>query len=158
MHRLIMLSSVYQESSVNNPRYAQVDPNNRLLWRANIRRLEFEPLRDSLLAIGGKLDTNMFGRPVDRASLTPRAARSTDISTAPMCRTGGQFDFANPDFSGRRQKRPSAAGPLSDEQPAGNQKTAKNLSPCLSSRPVRMMKGQSGFSTTASGSVLPVWI
>jgi len=41
MHRLIMLSSVYQESSDNNPRYAQQDPNNRLLWRANIRRLEF---------------------------------------------------------------------------------------------------------------------
>src|SRR5215471_7991722 len=55
-HRLIMLSSVYQESSANNPRFAQVDPNNRLLWRANIRRLEFEALRDSLLAIGGSLD------------------------------------------------------------------------------------------------------
>ncbi|MGI8965320.1 MAG: PSD1 and planctomycete cytochrome C domain-containing protein, partial [Limisphaerales bacterium] len=36
MHRLIMLSSVYQQSSDNNPRYAQKDPNNRLLWRANI--------------------------------------------------------------------------------------------------------------------------
>jgi len=42
MHRLIMLSSVYQESSANNPRYAQVDPFNRLLWRANIRRLEYD--------------------------------------------------------------------------------------------------------------------
>src|SRR5260370_28810219 len=63
MHRLIMLSSVYQESSENNPRFAQIDPNNRLLWRANIRRLEFEPLRDSILAIGGALDTPMYGRP-----------------------------------------------------------------------------------------------
>ena len=65
MHRLIMLSSVYQESSANNPRFAQVDPDNRLLWRANIRRLEFEALRDSLLAIGGDLDPTMYGRPVD---------------------------------------------------------------------------------------------
>ena len=65
MHRLIMLSSVYQQSSANNPRFAQIDPNNRLLWRANIRRLEFEALRDSLLAIGGTLDTNMYGRPVE---------------------------------------------------------------------------------------------
>src|SRR5204863_6535816 len=65
MHRLIMLSAVYQQSTANNPRYAQVDPNNRLLWRANIRRLEFEALRDSLLAIGGKLDLAMWGRPVD---------------------------------------------------------------------------------------------
>src|SRR5207302_7225953 len=45
MHRLIMLSSVYQQSSASNPRYAQIDPNNRLLWRANVRRLEIEPLR-----------------------------------------------------------------------------------------------------------------
>src|SRR5882762_7151875 len=65
MHRFIMLSSVYQQSSANNPRYAQVDPNNRLLWRANIQRLEFESLRDSLLAIGGALDETMFGRPVN---------------------------------------------------------------------------------------------
>src|ERR1051325_11185480 len=65
MHRLIMLSSVYQQSSANNPRFAQIDPNNRLLWRANIRRLEFEALRDSLLAIGGALDKTMYGRPVD---------------------------------------------------------------------------------------------
>src|SRR5205085_10054286 len=47
MHRLMMLSSTYQQSSENNPRFAQLDPNNRLLWRANIRRLEFESLRDS---------------------------------------------------------------------------------------------------------------
>ena len=37
LHRLIMLSSVYQESSENNPRYAEMDPQNRLLWRANIQ-------------------------------------------------------------------------------------------------------------------------
>ena len=56
IHRLIMLSSVYQQTTENNPRYAQTDPFNRLLWRANIQRLEFETLRDSLLAIGGALD------------------------------------------------------------------------------------------------------
>jgi mono/diheme cytochrome c family protein len=65
MHKLIMTSAVYQQTSANNPRYAQVDPHNRLLWRANIRRLEFEPLRDSLLALGGTLDRAMYGRPVD---------------------------------------------------------------------------------------------
>src|SRR6185369_2731898 len=65
IHRLIMLSGVYQESSANSPRFAEVDPNNRLLWRANIRRLEYEPIRDSLLAIGGTLDLTLYGRPVD---------------------------------------------------------------------------------------------
>jgi hypothetical protein len=105
MHRLIMLSSVYQQSSANNPRYAQIDPGNRLLWRANIRRLEFEPLRDSLLALGGTLDTNMFGRPVELEQ-EPFCTRRTiygyidrsDVSDVLI-----NFDFANPDLpSGRR--------------------------------------------------------
>src|SRR5581483_7473023 len=105
MHRLIMLSSVYQESSANNPRFAQIDPDNRLLWRANIRRLEFEALRDSLLAIGGDLDSTMYGRPVDietepfstRRTVYGRVDRS-DIADVLI-----NFDFANPDMpTGRR--------------------------------------------------------
>ena len=107
MHRLIMLSSVYQESSANNPRFAQVDPNNRLLWRANIRRLEFEALRDSLLAIGGDLDLTMYGRPVDidkepyvtRRTIYGRVDRS-DVADVLV-----NFDFANPDLpTGRRHE------------------------------------------------------
>jgi hypothetical protein len=42
LHRLIMLSSVYQQGSDDNPRYLQLDPNNQLLWRMNRRRLDFE--------------------------------------------------------------------------------------------------------------------
>ena len=107
MHRLLMLSSVYQESSVSNPRYAQVDPNNRLLWRANIRRLEFEALRDSLLAIGGDLDLTMYGRPVNieqepystRRTIYGRVDRS-DIADVLL-----NFDFPNPDLpTGRRHE------------------------------------------------------
>jgi hypothetical protein len=102
-----MLSSVYQESSANNPRFAQIDPDNRLLWRANIRRLEFEALRDSLLAIGGDLDLTMFGRPVDidkepyvtRRTIYGRVDRS-DIADVLV-----NFDFANPDMpTGRRHE------------------------------------------------------
>ena len=105
MHRLIMLSSVYQESSASNPRYAQIDPANRLLWRANVRRLEIEPLRDSLLAIGGTLDRTMYGRPVDLET-EPYSNRRTiygriDRSDVPEVLLN--FDFANPDLpSGRR--------------------------------------------------------
>jgi hypothetical protein len=76
MHRLIMLSAVYQQSTDVNPRYAQIDPQNRLLWRANIRRLEFEVLRDSLLAIGGSLDTTMYGRPIN-LERNPESRRRT---------------------------------------------------------------------------------
>ncbi len=99
MHRLIMLSSVYQQSTANNPEYARSDPGNRLLWRANIRRLEIEPLRDSILAIGGTLDTTMYGRPVD-LNKQPYSLRRTvygfiDRSDVPD--TLLNFDFAAPD-------------------------------------------------------------
>jgi hypothetical protein len=107
MHRLIMLSSVYQESTANNPRFAQVDPNNRLLWRANIRRLEFEALRDSLLAIGGTLDRTMYGKPVE-LNKEPYSTRRTIygyIDRSDVDDVLINFDFANPDLpSGRRHE------------------------------------------------------
>ena len=105
MHRLMMLSSVYQQSTANNPRYAEVDPGNRLLWRANIRRLEFESIRDSLLAIGGTLDKTMYGRPVD-LNRQPYSTRRTIYGTVDRSDVGDvlvNFDFANPDMpNGRR--------------------------------------------------------
>ncbi len=100
IHRLILLSSVYQESSADNPRYAQTDPGNRLLWHANIRRLEFEPLRDSLLAIGGTLDRTLYGRPVDLRQF-PGSARRTVydyVDRANISDTLINFDFATPDM------------------------------------------------------------
>ncbi len=54
--RFIVLSSVYQQSSDENPQYTALDANNRLLSRANIRRLDFEAIRDSLLVFSGQLD------------------------------------------------------------------------------------------------------
>ncbi|MCH2374199.1 MAG: DUF1549 and DUF1553 domain-containing protein [Planctomycetes bacterium] len=59
MHRLILLSATYQMSDLYDPRAADVDPDNRLHWRANVRRLEAEAIRDSLLAVSGLLDTTM---------------------------------------------------------------------------------------------------
>jgi hypothetical protein len=61
MHRLILLSNTYRQSSQFNEQAAAKDPENRLLWRMNQRRLEAEPLRDSMLAISGKLNREMFG-------------------------------------------------------------------------------------------------
>jgi hypothetical protein len=105
IHRLIMLSSVYQESSANNPRFAEIDPNNRLLWRANIRRLEFESIRDSLLAIGGTLDKTMYGRPVDFSRQPGSTRRSIYglIDRSDVDDVLVNFDFANPDMpNGKR--------------------------------------------------------
>ncbi|MCG3160012.1 MAG: hypothetical protein JMDDDDMK_01044 [Acidobacteria bacterium] len=61
MHRLILLSNTYRQSSRFNELSAAKDPENSLLWRMNPRRLEAEPLRDSILAISGKLNSEMFG-------------------------------------------------------------------------------------------------
>jgi hypothetical protein len=61
MHRLILLSNAYRQSSQFNEQAAAVDPENRLLWRQSPRRLEAEPLRDSMLAVSGKLNPEMFG-------------------------------------------------------------------------------------------------
>jgi cytochrome c553 len=100
IHRLILLSSVWQESCENNPRYAQADPGNRLLWRANLRRLEYEPLRDSLLAIGGRLDTNVYGRPVDLRK-QPDSTRRTVYELVDRANIDDvliNFDFATPDM------------------------------------------------------------
>ena len=40
-------------------------PSNRLLWRANVRRLDIEALRDSMLAVSGELDETIGGPPLD---------------------------------------------------------------------------------------------
>ncbi|QDU49202.1 DUF1553 domain-containing protein [Gimesia panareensis] len=61
MHRLIMLSSTYQMSSEYNPELAGRDPENRLLWRMNRKRLEAEAIRDSILKVCGNLDLEMGG-------------------------------------------------------------------------------------------------
>ncbi|MEK6234093.1 MAG: DUF1553 domain-containing protein, partial [Planctomycetales bacterium] len=58
-HRLIMLSAVYQMSSEHNDKAAAIDPENRLQWRADVRRLEAEAIRDSLLFVSGVLDPSM---------------------------------------------------------------------------------------------------
>src|SRR5690606_5748920 len=56
LHRRIMLSATYRMASEHSGEGAERDPQNRLLWRAPVRRLEAEPLRDALLAVSGELD------------------------------------------------------------------------------------------------------
>jgi hypothetical protein len=61
MHRLIMRSAAYRMSSAWREDYALKDPENRLLWRMNRRRLDAEAVRDGLLAVSGRLDQTMGG-------------------------------------------------------------------------------------------------
>ena len=61
MHRLIMLSSTYQMSTAFDEKAAQVDPENKLLWRMNRRRLEAEAIRDAIMTVGEGLDLTKGG-------------------------------------------------------------------------------------------------
>jgi len=61
LHRTIMLSSVYRQSSLDNATSAAIDPENQWLWRFNPRRLEAEEIRDSVLFVSGLLDTSSGG-------------------------------------------------------------------------------------------------
>jgi hypothetical protein len=61
MHRLIMLSSTYQQSSAFQPEAASVDPDNKLLWRYPRHRVEGEVIRDSMLLVSGLLNPKLGG-------------------------------------------------------------------------------------------------
>jgi mono/diheme cytochrome c family protein len=101
LHRLILLSSTYQQASGGDPRLLEMDPDNRLLARMNRRRLDFEAMRDSLLYVAGRLDTTMGGRAVELTTVPFSTRRSVygfiDRQNLPgLFRT---FDFASPDTS-----------------------------------------------------------
>jgi hypothetical protein len=61
LHRQIMLSKVYQESSSFQSAAATADPDNKLLWRYERRRFEGEAIRDAMLSVSGLLNTKMGG-------------------------------------------------------------------------------------------------
>ncbi|HYT94124.1 MAG TPA: PSD1 and planctomycete cytochrome C domain-containing protein [Gemmataceae bacterium] len=68
MHRLIMTSSAYRQTSALDPtahaNARRLDPDNALLWRQRLRRLEAEPLRDAVLSVAGTLNSQLYGPPV----------------------------------------------------------------------------------------------
>jgi hypothetical protein len=107
LHRLIMLSSTYQQSALNShlAEYQQLDPGNFLLWRANIRRLDFEAFRDALLSMSGSLDRSLYGPPVNLVSEPYSARRSIYgyIDRANVPELLVQFDFANPNEPNTRR-------------------------------------------------------
>jgi hypothetical protein len=61
LHRMILLSNTYQQSSENQEKAAEADPDNKLLWRFNRHRMEAEAVRDSMLAVSGVLNPQMGG-------------------------------------------------------------------------------------------------
>jgi hypothetical protein len=94
-----MLSATYQQASTMRADLQRVDPENRLLGRMNRTRLDFEAMRDSMLSIGGQLDTTIGGKPVDifKTPFTPRRTIYGFIDRQNLPGTLRMFDFASPD-------------------------------------------------------------
>lgn len=106
LHKAIMLSKTYQQSSQTALKggsqggYEKTDPANNLLWRANVRRLDFEAFRDSLLSMAGILDRSTAGGPsfnVTDEPIIPRRSVYAYVDRAAMPDLLMQFDMANPD-------------------------------------------------------------
>jgi hypothetical protein len=111
LHRRIVLSSTYQQSSWDRPECRQRDPENRWLWRAHRRRLDFESMRDAMLAVAGRLDLQVGGRPVDVAGDAENRRRTVYglVDRQELPAAFRAFDFASPDQSAAR--RPETTTP-----------------------------------------------
>ncbi len=109
LHRWIVLSNTYCQSSGTTDTMPEVseavrkarsvDPENRLLWHMNRRRLDFEQLRDSLLAVSGQLEETHGGRAVELFK-EPFSRRRTIYGFIDRQNLPGplrSFDFASPD-------------------------------------------------------------
>lgn len=111
LQREIMLSSTYRLSSDFSAANFAIDPDNRLLWRANRQRLDAEAMRDTLLSVTGELDPGAGGPPLalDKEENHRRSIYGF-VSRRKLDGTLALFDFPNPNLSA--EKRISTATPL----------------------------------------------
>ncbi|MBX3179445.1 MAG: PSD1 domain-containing protein [Candidatus Hydrogenedentes bacterium] len=99
MHRLVMRSAAYQQASLSRADGDAADPENRLLWRQNRQRRDFETMRDGVLLAAGRLDLQMGGEGVE-LTVAPFPVRRTiygRIERQNLPDLFRTFDFASPD-------------------------------------------------------------
>lgn len=99
VHRQILLSATYQQASRDRAECQAVDPENRLVWKMNRRRLELEGMRDNLLAASGALDLTVGG-PSVQITTAPFPKRRSIYSFIDRQNLPGlfrTFDLASPD-------------------------------------------------------------
>ena len=101
MHRQMMESAGYQQSSATRTEASAIDPENESLWAFRRRRIELEELRDSLLDSTGELDTRVCGRsvPIVGDNASNRRAVYAYIDRQNLEGLFRTFDFANPNTS-----------------------------------------------------------
>lgn len=110
LHKLILTSATFKQSSLDDGKKSVIDPYNKYLWKMNVIRLDFESLRDTILYVGGKLDLeptkqakDLFTLDGDSFSNYRSVYGLVDRSRLPEALT--TFDFATPEMTtGRRFK------------------------------------------------------
>jgi mono/diheme cytochrome c family protein len=111
LHRLIVLSAVYQQQSNDRSDCKRLDPENLLLWKRNRVRLDFEATRDALLAVAGRLNRTVGGPSVPNIT-APTATRRTlygfldRLNVPELMRT---FDFPSPDATSSQRDSTTVA-------------------------------------------------
>jgi len=101
LHRMLLLSAAWMQSSEGDAHKGLVDPENLLLSHQNRQRLDLEAMRDSLLAVAGDMDTKIGGPAVEltTAPYTKRRTVYGYIDRANLQNFYRSFDFASPDAS-----------------------------------------------------------
>ncbi|MBM80098.1 MAG: hypothetical protein CMJ78_05830 [Planctomycetaceae bacterium] len=104
LHRLILQSATYQQASSFDAKNYEADPENRLLWRMNRRRLEIEPWRDAMLAVSGELDLTLGGpsKKLDDANNKRRTLYGF-VSRHRLDELLRLFDFPDPNITSARR-------------------------------------------------------
>ncbi len=108
LNRLILLSSTWQQASIDRPTHRAADPENRFLWRMNRRRLGFEAMRDSMLYVAGQMEHRAGGQPLDRRPDDTENRRRTLYSYVDREKLPDLFrvfDFPCPDISAPYRSR-----------------------------------------------------
>jgi hypothetical protein len=104
LHRLIVTSQTYRQSATPDAANLEIDPENQFLWRMPTRRMEAEVVRDTILAVAGKLDLTPRGPELDPnlGAKVPRRSLYFRYTTSSFLRFLEPFDPAPPEDCYRR--------------------------------------------------------
>lgn len=99
LHRQILLSATYRQSSSGDEANQTVDPENRLLWKMNRRRLEVEPWRDAVLSVSGQLNREIGGASSELNGNHRRRTLYGHVSRHRLNDLLRLFDFPDPNIT-----------------------------------------------------------
>jgi len=140
IHRLMLTSATYRQASGVDAKKAAIDPENRLVWRYNRRRLEGEAIRDTFLSFAGVLKPDLYGR-AGRDEAVPRRSLYLEMKRSKLPLFLRTFDA--PDYVSGVAKRSSTT-------------TAPQALAIMNSPTVRRWAEEFAARLTASAATVPL--